>query len=102
MSRILVKSKNGPLYMVRSKKSIVLEECSCVKCRLGWNLFRSSRNHVSSAVDLVQIMNMSSMYILTRSGWMGCVSKNSFKMMDINILAIVGEKGAPIAVPLIC
>ena len=46
MSRMLVKSKKGPLYIVKSKKSIVLEECSCVKCRLGWNWLRLARNAV--------------------------------------------------------
>ena len=54
------------------------------------------RNVVNSVLDLVQIMNMSSMYLLISGGWMGCVFRNSFRIMDLNMLAIVGEKVLPL------
>ena len=33
---------------------------------------------------------------------MSCVCRKSLSMVDINMLAIVGENGAPIAVPFTC
>ena len=42
---------------------------------------------------------MSSMYLVISRG---CVFRKSFRITDINMFAMVGENGAPIAVPLIC
>ena len=49
----------------------------------------------------VQMMKMSSIYLATVSGLMGCVCRKDLRTEDIKILPIVGEKGAPMAVPFI-
>ena len=54
-----------------------------------------------SAVS-VQMMKMSSIYLARVSGLMGCVCRNDLKTEDMKILAIVGEKAAPMAVPFTC
>ena len=50
----------------------------------------------------VQIIMMSSIYLFRMRGLIGCVAKNLFSTMDIKMFAMVGENGAPIAVPSIC
>ena len=50
----------------------------------------------------VQMMKISSIYLARVSGLMGCVSRNDLKTEDMKILAIVGEKVAPMAVPFTC
>ena len=57
---------------------------------------------VRLSVESVQIMKMSSMYLVVSSGWIGCASKKSLRIVDIKMLAMVGENVAPMAVPLIC
>ena len=53
---------------------------------------------VSSSADvLVQIMNISSMYLEKVSGLFSCEWRNFVTIVDIYMLAIVGEKAAPIA-----
>ena len=37
MSSLWLTRKLGPLYMVRSRKSISDGECVCVNFKLGWN-----------------------------------------------------------------
>ena len=73
-----------------------------MKVRLGWKRLRSFRKDISVSVVSVQMMKMSSMYLATVWGWMGCVSRKDLMMEDIKMLAIVGENAAPIAVPFIC
>ena len=91
-----------PLKIVRSRKLTLVVECSCVKWRLGWKVFRSCRNDASVSAVSVQMMKMSSMYRVKVSGLIFCVCRNEVMMEDIKMLAIVGENAAPIAVPLIC
>ena len=57
---------------------------------------------MSSCVVSVQMRKMSSMYRVRTRGLMFCVRRNPLIMVDIKILAIVGENAAPIAVSLIC
>ena len=50
----------------------------------------------------VQIKNMSSIYLFSSSGWVEVSMVRRLKNTDMKMLATVGEKGAPIAVPLCC
>lgn len=77
-------------------------DCLCVNCRLVWKELRSWRKESRVSVESVQIINISSIYLVSSSGCICCVCRKSRRIVDIKILAIVGEKGAPIAVPLIC
>ena len=43
MSSFRLLRKYGPLYIVRSRKLIVVIEQECVNLRLGWNMLRSDR-----------------------------------------------------------
>ena len=50
----------------------------------------------------VQMRKMSSIYRASVRGLTFCVRRKAFIVVDIKILAMVGEKAAPMAVPLIC
>ena len=47
---------------------MVRYECSCVKFKLLWNEFRLVRKLFSSSVVSVQIISMSSMYLVIMRG----------------------------------
>ncbi len=49
-----------------------------------------------------QNMKMSSMYRASSNGWIRCVWRNLLRITDMKMLAMVGEKAVPIAVPIIC
>ena len=62
MSKILVK---GKLLLVRS---IDWKADSCVNFRLGWTELRLMRKQSSSSFEWVQIINMSSIYLVSIRG----------------------------------
>ena len=47
-------------------------------------------------------MKLSSIYLLINRGITSCADRNLVRIVDIKMLASVGEKAAPIAVPLTC
>ena len=57
---------------------------------------------VRLSVESVQIINMSSMYLVMSSGCIRCVCRKSLSIVDMKMLAMVGENVAPMVVPLIC
>ena len=63
---------------------------------------RSSIKVRRSSVECVQMIKISSMYLTTKSSLLIRVCRNLRSITDMYILATVDEKGAPIAVPLIC
>ena len=87
---------------MRSRKSIVDDECLCVNCRLVWKELSSRRKESSVSAESVQIMKMSSMYRVISNGCLCCVCRKFLRITDIKMLATVDENGVPIAVPLIC
>ena len=62
---------------------------------------RSFRKDISVFVVSVRVMKMSSMYLVTVCGWMGCVSRKGLMMKDIKMLAIV-RKAIVIAREWVC
>ena len=81
---------------------MVEEECLKVKWRLGWKEFRSLRNVVRFSKVSGQMRKMSSMYLVRMVGFIFCWLRKPRRMCDMKMLAMVGEKLAPIDVPLIC
>ena len=61
----------------------------------GWNSFSCNKNVSSFSVVSVQIMNISSIYLLRMRGFIGCVRRKFSRIFDRNMLAIVGENGVP-------
>ena len=74
-------------------------ECVNVKFREGWKALRAVKNDSRSSVLLSQIRRM---YCFKSRGRCSCVCKNRRRNTDMNMLAMVGENAAPIAVPLVC
>ena len=87
---------------MRSRKSTVCGECWNIKCRLGWKSLSAVKKDCKVLTVSVHIIKMSSMYRVSRSGCVCCVLRNLSSIADIKMLAMVGEKAAPMAVPLIC
>ena len=65
-------------------------------------MLRLVRKTVSSCSVPGQIRKMSSMYRDMSSGELVCVARKFRSTVDMKILAMVGEKVAPMAVPFIC
>ena len=69
----------GKFGLVRSRKLTLVVECSCVKWRLGWKVFRSCRNDASVSAVSVQMMKM---YCVKVSG---LICRNEVMMEDKDV-----------------
>ena len=69
---------------------------------VAWKQLSAERKVSRSSRECSQMIKMSSMYLFRRCGFLGWDAMNFSKMMDIKMFAMVGEKAAPIAVPLTC
>ena len=76
-------------------------EVVCVKFKLEWNLF-SSKRKAWTVSFLGQIRKILSTYLVKSIGLVGWVLRNFCRITDINMVAIVGEKAAPMAVTWVC
>ena len=88
------------MYMVRSRKLMELLDNVAVNVIFGWKLLSVCVNFVRSN-SFGHIRKMSSIYLVSYNGCSSIVYKNLLKKTDINMLAMVGEKAAPIAVPVV-
>ena len=73
-----------------------------MKCSDGWNVLSAVRNAFNLSKEWGQMRSMSSMYRFSRRGLDCCVRRKRSSVTERNMLAIVGENEAPMAVPLVC
>ncbi len=65
-------------------------------------MWRFARNLIKEVSLCCQMIKTSSKYRFISRGFVDCVFKNFLMVTDMKIFAIVGENGAPLAVPCIC
>ena len=85
MSKRWVQLKQLPLKIVRSRKSIDVEENSCVNFRFGLKELSRPRKVSSSSMVLFQMMKISSIYLSSRKGVVDCLEKLLDNLRHIDI-----------------
>ena len=91
-----------PLWILASRKSTSVSCMLWVYFKLGCCSFSAAINRSSFSLPCVHIIKMSSMYLFQSWGCSVWLSRNSFSMEAIKMLAKVGANFVPIAVPHIC
>lgn len=99
MSSIRESSYRLPLYRVRSRKSTVVFELTCVNLMVGCSWLMYFRKSSSSDGGPGQMHRMSSMYLSQSRGFLGYSASNFSSSSAIKMFAYDGAIFVPMAVP---